>query len=180
MCGCNLVTPRLSAATSAAATQAAWRSSPSSAAPRHASADLVAERCEAVICPDWARSGSARVAMGRWRELKETWADLMWLESEAVVSTVILLIRSGVPSLPVHDSLIIPATAEACASDYARNPGSSRTSHSTSRIIPAARRCQNDCTRLKTERDKTLKPDGVADVDARPETHDAAACRSGG
>jgi hypothetical protein len=26
--------------------------------------------------------------MARWRELKHTWADLMWLESEAVVSTV--------------------------------------------------------------------------------------------
>ena len=59
--------------------------------------------------------------MGRWRELKETWADLMWLESEAVVSTVILLMRSGVPSLPVHDSLIVPASAEAMASDILSN-----------------------------------------------------------
>src|ERR1700722_1447115 len=48
---CDLVTPRLSAATSAAA-PAAWRSSPPSAAPRHASADLVAERCDAAICPE--------------------------------------------------------------------------------------------------------------------------------
>ena len=48
------------------------------------------------------------------------------------------------------------------------------------RIIPAARRCQNDCTRLKIERDKTLEPDRVADVDACSETHDAAACCSGG
>ena len=59
--------------------------------------------------------------MGRWRDLKETWADLMWLESEAVVSTVILLMRSGVPSLPVHDSLIVPASAEAMASDILSN-----------------------------------------------------------
>jgi hypothetical protein len=44
-------TPRLSAAAHAAA-PAAWRSSPSSAAPRRASADLVAKRCDAAICPE--------------------------------------------------------------------------------------------------------------------------------
>ena len=44
-------TPCLAGATSAAA-PAAWRSSPSSAAPRRASADLVAERCDAAICPE--------------------------------------------------------------------------------------------------------------------------------
>ena len=44
-------TPRLSAAAEAAA-PAAWRSSPPSAAPRRASADLVAERCDAAICPE--------------------------------------------------------------------------------------------------------------------------------
>jgi hypothetical protein len=59
--------------------------------------------------------------MLRWRELKETWADLMWLESEAVVSTVMLLMRSGVPSLPVHDSLIVPVSAEAMARDVLTN-----------------------------------------------------------
>ena len=59
--------------------------------------------------------------MGGWRELKETWADLMWLESEAVVSTVILLMRSGVPCLPVHDSLLVPLSAEAMASDILIN-----------------------------------------------------------
>jgi hypothetical protein len=59
--------------------------------------------------------------MDRWTELKQTWADLMWLESEAVVSTAILLMRSGVPSLPVHDSLIVPASAAAMASDILSN-----------------------------------------------------------
>ena len=54
--------PRLSAAAHAAA-PAAWRSSPPSAAPRRASADLVAERCDAAICPEWGRSGSARLAL---------------------------------------------------------------------------------------------------------------------
>ena len=59
--------------------------------------------------------------MGGWSELKETWADLMWLESEAVVSAVILLMRSGVPSLPVHDSLLVPLSAEAMATDILSN-----------------------------------------------------------
>jgi hypothetical protein len=59
--------------------------------------------------------------MARWRELKHTWADLMWLESEAVVSTVILLMRSGVPSLPVHDSLIVPVPAAEMAKDVLNN-----------------------------------------------------------
>ena len=36
----------------ASAAPAAWRSSPPSAAPRRASADLVAERCDAAICPE--------------------------------------------------------------------------------------------------------------------------------
>jgi hypothetical protein len=45
----------------------------------------------------------------------------MWLESEAVVPTVIMLMRSGVPSLPVHDSLIVPASAEAMAKDILSN-----------------------------------------------------------
>ncbi len=59
--------------------------------------------------------------MGRWRDLKETWADLMWLESEAVVSSVMLLMRSEVPSLPVHDSLIVPVSAASMASDVLTN-----------------------------------------------------------
>lgn len=59
--------------------------------------------------------------MARWREVPETWADLMWLESEAVVSTMTLLMHSGVPSLPVHDSLIVPRSAEAMAIDVLSN-----------------------------------------------------------
>ena len=35
-----------------AAAPATWRSSPPIAAPHHASADLVAERCDAAICPE--------------------------------------------------------------------------------------------------------------------------------
>ena len=58
--GCNLVTPRLSAAAHAAP-PATWRSSPPTAAPRRASADLVAETQRYVR--NWGRSGSARIAL---------------------------------------------------------------------------------------------------------------------
>jgi hypothetical protein len=59
--------------------------------------------------------------MARWLELPETWADLMWNESEAVIATVIALMEAGVPSLPVHDSLIVPLSAEASAMKLLRD-----------------------------------------------------------
>jgi hypothetical protein len=52
-------------------------------------------------------------------KLKDTgisWADLTFRESEAVVGAVLELAREGVPALPVHDSLIVPATREHMAS----------------------------------------------------------------
>jgi hypothetical protein len=45
------------------------------------------------------------------------WADLMWLESSAMISTMLELKRDyATPSLSVHDSLIVPAskTDDAC------------------------------------------------------------------
>jgi hypothetical protein len=37
------------------------------------------------------------------------WADLMFIESEVIISTMLILKRDhGIPSLPVHDSLIVP------------------------------------------------------------------------
>jgi hypothetical protein len=49
----------------------------------------------------------------RWQELPETWADLMWLESEAVIGAMGALMRmQKAPSLPVHDSLLVPITYE--------------------------------------------------------------------
>jgi hypothetical protein len=49
----------------------------------------------------------------RWQELPETWADLMWLESEAVIGAMGALMRTQkAPSLPVHDSLLVPITYE--------------------------------------------------------------------
>jgi hypothetical protein len=45
------------------------------------------------------------------------WADLMWLESEVMVSTMLDLKReNAVPSLSVHDSLIVPASKADMAS----------------------------------------------------------------
>ncbi len=44
----------------------------------------------------------------RWAELPVTWADLMYLESEAMVRTMAALMAQGIASLTVHDSLIVP------------------------------------------------------------------------
>ncbi|ARR52215.1 hypothetical protein HY78_01440 [Rhizorhabdus wittichii DC-6] len=49
---------------------------------------------------------------------KINWANLQFLESEAIVNTVHELATvHGVPSLPVHDSLIIPASQRAKAEE---------------------------------------------------------------
>jgi len=45
-----------------------------------------------------------------------SWADLTFKESEAVVGAVLDLVAQGIPALPVHDSLIVPAKDEAAAS----------------------------------------------------------------
>jgi hypothetical protein len=39
-----------------------------------------------------------------------SWADLMWLESAVMFSTMLDLMKSSIPSLSVHDSLIVPAS----------------------------------------------------------------------
>jgi hypothetical protein len=51
-----------------------------------------------------------------------SWADLMWLESAVMVQTMLDLIREfSVPSLSVHDSLIVPASkADIAAQRLAR------------------------------------------------------------
>jgi hypothetical protein len=49
---------------------------------------------------------------------QHTWAKLMFLESEAVVSTMLRLKREhGVPSLSVHDSLIVPLSKQDLAAE---------------------------------------------------------------
>jgi hypothetical protein len=42
---------------------------------------------------------------------KRDWSDLMWIESQAIIATMLDLKRNyQVPSYPVHDSLIVPAS----------------------------------------------------------------------
>jgi hypothetical protein len=54
--------------------------------------------------------------MARWGQLRKsrtrTWADLMYYESVVMVSTMVDLMRDhSIPSLAVHDSLIVPRSA---------------------------------------------------------------------
>jgi hypothetical protein len=51
--------------------------------------------------------------MRDWPDLPVTCFDLMYYESEALVGSMLALKREhGIPSLGVHDSLIVPASAE--------------------------------------------------------------------
>ena len=61
MCGCNHLTPRLSVATRSSSGSLAKFTAIRRASSRVSR--LVAERCDAAICPDWGRSGSARLAL---------------------------------------------------------------------------------------------------------------------
>jgi hypothetical protein len=46
------------------------------------------------------------------------WADLMWLESEVMFSTMLELMQQhSTPSLSVHDSLIVPVSKAGVASE---------------------------------------------------------------
>jgi hypothetical protein len=59
-----------------------------------------------------------------WLEaLPVTWADLMFAESKAVIATMIELIDGyRIPTLPVHDSLIVPVSGvETAKKALARN-----------------------------------------------------------
>jgi hypothetical protein len=54
--------------------------------------------------------------MDLWGAHDLTWADLMYTESEAVIRTMLdLMQHHSVPSLSVHDSLIVPASQESLA-----------------------------------------------------------------
>jgi hypothetical protein len=51
-----------------------------------------------------------------WHSSDLRWCDLQYIESCAIVDTVHqLAITNGVPALPVHDSIIVPASMEALA-----------------------------------------------------------------
>ena len=52
-----------------------------------------------------------------WDQGGVSWADLMFLESEAVLQTMLTLMDQGIPGLPVHDSLIVRNTDETVATE---------------------------------------------------------------
>ena len=59
-----------------------------------------------------------------------TWADLMYLESVVITSTMMELMRDhGIPSLAVHDSLIVPQSAITIAATTLRARFQSVTQH---------------------------------------------------
>ncbi|WP_201829215.1 hypothetical protein [Microvirga zambiensis] len=46
-----------------------------------------------------------------WGQVEIDWGDLMFRESEAVIGTMVHLIKAyQIPALPVHDSLLVPAS----------------------------------------------------------------------
>jgi hypothetical protein len=54
--------------------------------------------------------------LARLGQRKRGWADLMYLESVAMIATMTNLMRKhGVPSLSIHDSLIVPVSKQALA-----------------------------------------------------------------
>ena len=49
--------------------------------------------------------------LGEWGQVKIDWGDLMFRESEAVIGTMVHLIKAyQIPALPVHDSLLVPVS----------------------------------------------------------------------
>lgn len=54
----------------------------------------------------------------RIQDIGYNWADLQFLESEAILEAVHLLaMEHGIPALPVHDSLIVPVSKQAIAKE---------------------------------------------------------------
>ena len=53
-----------------------------------------------------------------WGKQKGTWAELMYQESVAIISTMLRLKREHqIPSLSVHDSLIVPISKQKVAEE---------------------------------------------------------------
>jgi hypothetical protein len=59
--------------------------------------------------------------LDRLEHLAIGWADLMYLESQAIIGVMLDLQREGVPCYPVHDSVIVPASQEALAASALRS-----------------------------------------------------------
>jgi len=64
---------------------------------------------------------------GEIRGRVRDWADLMFVESEIVIGTMQELMRRGIPSMPVHDSLIVPQSKESVAVDVLKHRFRART-----------------------------------------------------
>jgi hypothetical protein len=48
-------------------------------------------------------------ALKKLEDHDDIWADLQFIEAEAVIGTMLILMRShGVPSLSMHDGIIVP------------------------------------------------------------------------
>ena len=57
-----------------------------------------------------------------WPLQKITWADLMFIESEVIIGTMVELMRSfGVPCFSIHDSIIVRRIDQQIALDTLRN-----------------------------------------------------------
>lgn len=55
--------------------------------------------------------------LGDLARLRLGWAELMYVESEAMIGAMEALMSKGIPALPVHDSLIVPVSAREVASE---------------------------------------------------------------
>ena len=63
-----------------------------------------------------------------WPSQRVTWADLMFIESEIVIGTMLELMQSyGAPSFPVHDSIIVRKSDTELALDILSQKFSSKT-----------------------------------------------------
>jgi hypothetical protein len=59
--------------------------------------------------------------MERWGEGEDTWATLMYLESKAMMTTMLdLMSEHSIPSLSIHDSLLVPASKQSIAEELLR------------------------------------------------------------
>jgi hypothetical protein len=57
----------------------------------------------------------------RWSENPENWATLMYRESEVVIDTIISLMSQGIPSYPIHDSIVVRERDTEYAADVLTN-----------------------------------------------------------
>jgi hypothetical protein len=57
----------------------------------------------------------------KWGSEKFGWADLMFLESEAMLGAMIQLMDDGIPTLTVHGSLLVPVSERDIAQDVLKD-----------------------------------------------------------